>query len=308
MRVMPTLYKDQFFTVDPGNAPARGTVLSVQRGDFLDSNDNGQINANAGDTFNGIGISSVWRNDTLTINVAGVGNITYRGVTLYLDNGDPAVFTPTDGQSLQDGTFVRSTFVLNSTNMPVGTFGPTCFTPGAQIAVPDGFCAVEDIAECDLVVTLDHGPQPVRMVLRQTVRAIGKFAPVLFAAQSVGNDRAFMVSPEHRMLISDWRAQLLAGCDDLLVAAKHLVNGDTVRIVEGGVIEYIHLVFDSHQILMADGCLSESCLPDSGLAHQNPDHRAELLALFPALGDAQISTLSARTVAARPEAACLMAA
>lgn len=306
---MPTLYRDQYFTIDPGNRPPSGTALTVERGDFLDNNDNGQINsgAAAGDTFNGIAITAVWRNDTVTINVGGV-NITYSGVTFYLAGGNAAVFTPNDGQALQNGTFVTSTFVFNSTNMPVGTFGPTCFTAGAQIEMMHGVKAVEDIVAGDLVMTMDHGAQPVRLVLRQSVRAYGGFAPILFEAGSIGNERAFMVSPEHRMLIADWRAELLMGCDEVLVAAKHLVNGKNVRIVEGGMVEYIHLLFDAHQIVFADGCPSESCLPDSGLAQQGDQQQAELLTLFPELADVKNRTFAARTVAKRTEATCLMAA
>lgn len=305
---MPTIYKDQFFQMDPGNPPAVGTALTVQRAEFLDFDDNGQINPNSNDTFEGNLISRVWVNDSITINVPGVGNIQYFGVTFYFANGDPAVFTPNDGQALQDGTFVSSTFVNTSTQMPVGTFGPTCFTPGTQIDVPSGTCAVEDIVAGDLVETMDEGAQPVRLVLRQTVRAYGCFAPILFEAGSIGNERAFMVSPEHRMLISDWRTQLMMGCDEALVAAKHLVNGRDVRFVEGGVIEYIHLLFDRHQIVFGDGCPSESCLPDTGLAQQGCEQQAELLTLFPQLADHKCRTLAARTVARKIEATCLMAA
>lgn len=307
---MPTTYKDQYFTIDPGNRPPVGTSLSVQRGTFVDNNDNGQINSGtaAGDTFNGIAITSVWRNDSITINVPGVGNIRYFGVTLYLAGGNPAIFTPNDGQALQNGTFVRSSFVNTSTNMPVGTFGPTCFTAGAMIDMMCGSKAIEDIETGDLVTTMDNGAQPVRLVMRQTVRAYGSFAPVLFEAGSIGNERPFMVSPEHRMLITDWRAELLMGCDEVLVAAKHLVNGKNVRIVEGGVVEYIHMLFDAHQIVFADGCASESCLPDAGLAQQGDRQQAELLMLFPQLADVKNRTFSARMVVRGIEATCLMAA
>lgn len=303
-----TIYKDQFFRIDPGNPPSAGTALTVERAEFDDFNDNGQINPGTSDTFEGIGITRVWVNDSITINVPGVGNIQYFGVTFYLANGDPAVFTPNDGQALQDGTFVSSTFVTSSTQMPVGTFGPTCFTPGIQIDVPGGTCAVEDIVEGDLVETMDEGPQPVRLLLRQTVRAYGNFAPILFEAGSIGNERPFMVSPEHRMLISDWRTQLILGHDEALVAAKHLVNGNNIRCVEGGVIEYIHLLFDRHQIVFGDGCASESCLPDTGLAQQGCEQQAELLTLFPQLSDHKGRTFAARTVARKIEATCLMAA
>lgn len=305
---MPTTYKDQFFRIDPGNAPARGTTLNVERAEFVDSNDNGQINSNAGDTFQGIIVTSVWVNDTVTIDVPGVGRITYRGTTLYLANGDGAVFTPNDGQALQNGTFVRSSFVFSSTQMPVGTFGPTCFTAGARIAVSKGTRLVEDIVVGDLIETLDDGLQPVRMVLRQTVRAYGKFAPIRFEAGSIGNDSVLMVSPQHRMMVDDWRAQLVLGCDEVLVAAKHLVNGTTVSIVEGGVVEYIHLLFDRHQIIFANGCASESCLPDTGLSQQDQEHEGELLELFPELAKLESRITAARTVVHAGEAACLLAA
>lgn len=305
---MPTLYKDQFITIDPGNRPPSGTPLTVERGEYLDSNDNGQINPNAGDTFNGIAITAVWVNDSIIINVPGVGNIRYFGVTFYLAGGNPAVFTPNDGQALQDGTFVNSSYVFSSTQMPVGTFGPTCFTPGTLIDVASGTCAVEDIVQGDMVQTLDDGLQPVRAVLRQTVRAYGKFAPILFEAGSIGNARAMLVSPEHRMLIGDWRAQLLMGQDEVLVAAKHLVNGRDVRTAEGGVVEYIHLLFDKHQIVFGEGCPSESCLPDSALAQSGCEQQAELLELFPELANHTNRVRAARPVAKGMEAACLMAA
>ena len=305
---MPTTYKDQFFQVDPGAPPPVGTAFTVERAEFVDFDDNGQINPNTNDTFDGIGITRVWFNDSLTINVPGVGNITYFGTTFYLANGDPAVFTPTDGQALQNGTFVSSTFVTQSTQMPVGTFGPTCFTPGTLIDAEGGSKRVEDIQQGDLVMTMDDGLQPVRAVLRQTVRAYGKFAPIHFAAGSIGNERGFSVSPEHRMLICDWRAQLLMGQDEVLVAAKHLVDDVNVCRVEGGVIEYIHLLFDTHQIVFGDGCPSESCLPDTGLAQGGCEQQAELLELFPQLADHKTRVLAARPVARRMEAECLMAA
>jgi hypothetical protein len=74
--------------------------------------------------------------------------------------------------------------------------------------------------------------------------------------------RDIVVSPQHRVLLDDWRAQLYFGANDVLVAAKHLVNGIDIRIDEGPKgITYHHLVFDRHQIISAHGLLSESFLP-----------------------------------------------
>lgn len=304
---MPTLYKDQFFRVDPGAPPPFGTALTVERAEYLDFDDNGQINPNTNDTFDGIAITAVWFNDRLRIELPDGTRVTYTGTTFYLATGDP-VFTPNDGQVLQNGTYVARSFVTTSTNMPVGTFGPTCFTPGTMIDIAGGQRAVEDIVGGDLVMTMDNGLQPVCAVLRQKVRAYGKFAPIRFEAGSIGNRTAFMVSPEHRMLMSDWRTQLMTGQDEMLVAAKHLVNGRDVQCVEGGVIEYIHLLFDAHQIVFGDGCPSESCLPDTALAHQGCEQQAELLELFPQLGKVETSKLAARPIARRMEAVCLRAA
>ncbi|UWR22546.1 Hint domain-containing protein [Sulfitobacter sp. S190] len=306
---MPTVYKDQFYTIDPGNPPGGGTPVTQFRAEVTDTNDNGLLQPGDGDLFEGVNINRVWEGDTLTINVPGVGNVTYTGTTFYLDSG-PAVFTPTDGQVLQDGTFVSSTFVTTSTNMPVGDFGPTCFTPGTLIDIPGGTCPVEEIAVGDLVHTMDNGTQPVRLILRQTVQAEGAYAPVRIAAGALGNTAPLSVSQEHRMLIDDWRAELILGCEEILVAAKHLVNGTTVQVMEGGTVSYVHLLFDDHQIVFGNGIPSESCLPDVWAPHITAAQRRELCALYPQLAQRRgvRATQTARQVARAREAQCLIAA
>jgi hypothetical protein len=285
---MPTTYKDQFFTVDPGAPPAVGTLLTFDRVEFGDNDDNNLIQPNTGDTFNGLTITSVWVNDTLTINVPGTGNITYTGVTFYVTGG-PAVFTPNDGQALQDGTFVSSSFVTSSTQIPVSDFGPTCFTPGTMIDTPDGARAIEEIGIGDWVETLDNGAQQVRMVLRDSFRAVAQFAPIRFEKGAIGNDEVLIVSPQHRMLISGWQAELIAGQEEMLVAAKHLVNGADITQPNGGIVEYIHLVFDDHQVIFGQGVPSESCFPSHLVDGQRDETQAEVLALFPQIADLHAS-------------------
>ena len=277
---MPTAYEDQFYTIDPGAPPPVGTAVTFQIVEFIDADDNGFIQPNTGDTFNGVQVTSVWQNDTLTINVPGVGNVTYTGVTFYLASG-PAVFTPTDGQVLQDGTFVSSTFVTTSTQTPVGAFGPTCFTPGTYIETPDGPRLIEDLCVGDLVTTMDDGPQRIRLIVRDRFSAAGDFAPIQFSIGAIGNDLPLLVSPQHRMLITGWQAELYFGQDEVLVAAKYLVNGDSVKQVKGGMVDYIHLMFDTHQIVFGGGVPSESYSPENALSQQDADVMEELLTLFP---------------------------
>jgi len=257
---MPTQYSDQFYYIDPGFPPAAGTTVTVVTENFTDVDDNGFIGTATGDTFVGSEVTAVWEGDTLTINVAGTGDVTYTGVTFY-DAAGNAVFTPTDGQQLQDGTFVSSTFVTTSTNVQVSTLAPICFTPGTLIDTPGGRRPAEDIRAGDIVTTLDRGPQQVIWTGRQTLEASGDNAPIRFLKGAVGNSETFQVSPQHRMLISGWRAELHFGTDEVLVAARHLVNGDTIHVNAGGQVTYIHIMFDRHEIITGAGVPSESYFP-----------------------------------------------
>lgn len=278
---MPTTYNDQFFVMDPGNPPPNGTALVVQRFNFVDQNDNGFISPSGNDSFNGIDITSVWVNDTIRVIMNGV-TVNITGVTFYTAGG-PAVFTPTDGTVLSNATFLSSTWVPNSTQIPVGAFGPPCFVAGTLIDTPDGPRAVEEIGIGDLVLTRDHGAQEVRWTGHRQVAGTGDFAPIRFAPDALGNTRALLVSPQHRMLIAGWRAELYCGADEVLIAATHLVNGDTIHRMPMAEVSYHHLMFDDHEIILSEGIPSESFHPGDYILMADAGIRAELLALFPDL-------------------------
>ncbi|MFT4959684.1 MAG: hypothetical protein ACI92Z_000760 [Paracoccaceae bacterium] len=252
---MPTQYTDQFLVMDPGNPPGSGTSLTVQSFNFTDVDDDGFIRP--GDTFNGGVINSVWVDDTITMFVPGIGNITITGVTFYVD-GQSTVFTPTDGTILADGTFISSTFVYTSTQISVGDLFPACFTPGTLIDTIDGLRPVEEICEGDLLRTADDGYQPVVWIGRCKVQARGKFAPIRIAVGAMGNTRDLIVSPQHRILVEGWAAELYAGQESVLVAARHLVDGKKIHVMEGGDVEYIHLGFAGHVLIKSEGIWTES--------------------------------------------------
>ena len=182
---MPTTYIDQFFAMDPANPPTAGTTLTVQKLNFIDQNDDGDIDRFDNDSVNGQDVTNSWPGDTVTINVPGVGNVTYTGTTFYLADGT-RFFTPTDGQVLQSGTFVSSTFVTTQGPLDVSDLGPPCFTPGTMIETPDGPRLVEDLQPGDMVTTVDHGAQPLLWVGRTRVQAEGKLAPIRFEAGVLG--------------------------------------------------------------------------------------------------------------------------
>ena len=114
--------------------------------------------------------------------------------------------------------------------------------------------------------------------------ATGRFAPVVFAPDTIGNARELVVSPQHRVLVTGWQAQLLFGEDEVLVAAKHLVNGDTIYCRDGGEITYYHILFDNHEIILSEGAPTESFHPGQvGLDGMEAKEAEEIYALFPEL-------------------------
>lgn len=304
--VMPTTYSDQFFVMDPGNPPANGTSLTVQVYEFVDGNDNGFINpGDTGDTANGVDVTAVWVNDTITVNMDGVVQ-TITGVTFYLA-GQPAIFTPTDGTVLSDATFISSTYVTTSTQIAVGAFGPPCFTAGTLIDTPDGPRKVEDIRPGDRVDTLDNGPQLVRWAGKRDVDGSADHAPVRIEAGVLGNEKPLLVSPQHRMLVTGWAVELNFGEDSVLVAAKHLVNGDTITRAPASEVSYVHILFDTHEIVVAEGAPSESFFPGDFMLARDVALRTEMLEFFPELSTGGLANLpdTARRVLTGREAEVL---
>ncbi|AOZ70311.1 2,3,4,5-tetrahydropyridine-2,6-carboxylate N-succinyltransferase [Rhodobacter xanthinilyticus] len=162
-----------------------------------------------------------------------------------------------------------------------------CFTAGTRIATPEGPRAVEDLRPGDLVFTQDDGAQPLRWVGRHRVRATGDFAPIRIEADTFGRHDVLTVSPQHRILMRDALAELMFGEAEVLVAAKHLVDGARVRVVEGGEVEYFHLLFDRHQVIFSEGLATESFLPGPQvLGGLEAACQAEICALFPELDPA----------------------
>ncbi|MEM7269442.1 MAG: Hint domain-containing protein, partial [Pseudomonadota bacterium] len=159
-----------------------------------------------------------------------------------------------------------------------------CFASGSMIATPDGERAVEDIAPGDQVLTRDNGVQTVRWAGSRQTPAYGDAAPVRIRSGALGNARDLVVSPQHRMLLSGWRAETMFGETEVLIAATHLTCMDSVSRQEGGVVTYHHLLFDAHEIIFAEGAATESLHPgDLALSGFDQAARAEVLSIFPEL-------------------------
>lgn len=169
-----------------------------------------------------------------------------------------------------------------------------CFTPGTLVDSPQGPLAVEMLGVGDLVDTIDRGQQPIRWVGHVTLSyaqllADPSLRPVQIRADAFGPGlprRDMLLSPQHRLLAGGPRIPLLFGEDEVLVAARDLVDGRAVisSMPEAG-ITYIHFSFDRHEIVRADGLLAESFRPGPvTLPALSCGSREELYRLFPDLG------------------------
>ncbi len=270
---MPSTYSDQFWVMDPGSPPPPGTSLTVQIFDFTDLSDDSQNCCGGYDRFEGGRITHVWNGDTITVALGDGSQVTVTGATFYV-SGRPPAFTPTDGTVLEDATFVSSTSVKVSTQQDLEDLAPACFTPGTRIDTAFGGVPVELIREGDLVRTAEHGFLPVRWIGHQRVQALGRFAPVRFAPGVLGNIRGLTVSPQHRVMLSGWAAELHSGETDILVPACHLIDGRRVRVMTGGTVDYIQLGFDAHALVRSEGVWTESHFASAAAP-------AEGTALFP---------------------------
>jgi Ca2+-binding RTX toxin-like protein len=208
--------------------------------------------------------------DNDVLDLSGLSEDLYHRGSIVYDENDPESGTLT----LTDGTVI--TFSNIETII--------CFAKGTRIATPYGARAVEDLKPGDLVITMDNGIQPLRWVGARTVPAMGRFAPIEITKGALGNEADLIVSPQHRMLLQGWRSEMLFGASEVFSAAKHLVNGTTIRERAGRFVSYYHLMFDRHEVIFAEGAATESFhVSDHSLTGVADAARDELFALFPEL-------------------------
>lgn len=210
-------------------------------------------------------------------------------------------FTPNWSAILATGTDQIVSFTVTGTsggNSDTDTVNITlliCVARGTRVFTTRGPVNVEDLAAGDYVTTLDGAPQQVRWIGSRRVTSVELAAdpslrPVRIAAGALGPgqpDRDLLVSPQHRVYLRDWRAQLMFGDDQVLVPAKGLINDTTIRQdMEIREVEYFHILFDTHEIIFTEGLATESFHPGAyTISALSDPAREELFRLFPALKD-----------------------
>ncbi|ABD53983.1 Hint domain-containing protein [Jannaschia sp. CCS1] len=196
-------------------------------------------------------------------------NDTGPGAADYSDNTQMA-----DGEGIAFQNASRNSFSADST-------GVVCFTRGTAIRTPRGEVLIEDLRVGDLVDTLDNGPQRLvwigtREVSVAQLTIYPNLRPIRIQRGVLGNTRKMLVSRQHGMLLGQ----------DHFARAVHLskcMRGVGLLRPEEGVT-YIHLLFESHQVVFAEGIASESFYPGpQALAMMDAAGRAALATHLPTL-------------------------
>lgn len=191
-----------------------------------------------------------------------------------------------------------------------------CVQRGTMIDTASGPIAVEDLQLGTRVRTVDSGYQPVRWIGsrvldREDLNHAPELRPIRLSKGSLAPgspSRDLLVSPQHRILMTGWKAELYFGQPEVLAPAKALVNDRDIRIardVED--VEYFHILFDRHEIMMTNGAPTESFFPgDYVLDALDRTIQDELYAIFPHLERGGRGFGPAARAAVRPGDAVLL--
>jgi serralysin len=224
------------------------------------------------------------------VNLASSGVETWADVQdrLGADTDGTALLTLDDGSTLRfEGLFpddlTEDNFILPSP--------PVCFAAGTLIATPAGEVPVELLRPGNLILTLDHGPQPLLWLgMRQTVFGHGnhRHQPVRITAGSMGQGlprRDLRVSPQHRLLVTGPDAKRFSR--GALAKAKGLCGRTGIaQETDCTSVRYFQLLLPRHGIALAEGLPAETFLPRGfALATLPEADRATICAMIPALAE-----------------------
>lgn len=168
-----------------------------------------------------------------------------------------------------------------------------CFRNGTLIKTARGDIPVEELRAGDMVITRDHGPQPLRWIGSKQIdtallQAFDRMRPVRIGAGALGGGlpkRDLYVSQQHRILVRSKITERMFKETEVLIAAKHLTGIEGIEIDDSNKpFAYFHLLFDRHQIVCSEGAQTESLFTGpEALKSVDTAAKAEILALFPEL-------------------------
>lgn len=223
---------------------------------------------------------------------ANINGVDLRGeevVVLTLANGQKYVFFTDPAISLATLQAFPNGAVPIANKVTAGPPLFLCFTAGTLIATPDGPAPAESLREGDHVTCLDGSAARVRLAVNRKVTAHElaarpDIAPIRIPAHALGHGlpaRDLLLSPQHRVWLDGWQVELMFGQPAVLVPAKHLHFGGIGPVPARDGVHYVHLLFDRHEVVLAEGLPCESWQPaDAALDVLSGAERDRFLSIF----------------------------
>ncbi|TDL83601.1 hypothetical protein E2L08_02845 [Palleronia sediminis] len=128
----------------------------------------------------------------------------------------------------------------------------TGLVAGTRVMTSDGMLPVEFLEAGDRIVTR-QGLRRLRAVsvVERTAQQV-----VTIRASVLGHDRPehpLRVAADQPVVLRDWRARAMFGTDTAVVPARRLVDGDFISETPVARLRSFVLVFDTPQIVYAEG-------------------------------------------------------
>ena len=183
-----------------------------------------------------------------------------------------------------------------------------CFTSGTLIEIREKSVPIESLCVGDAVRLYSGGMARIawmgnRKYTYHELSVQPKLRPVRITAGALGNNlpkQDMLVSRQHRMLVSSKIAERMFGQSDVLIAAIKLTALPGIFIDEDvEEVEYYHLLFDQHQVIIAEGAPSESLFTGPHtLSMLSNEAREEIFIIFPKLRDLDYTMVPAAFIPA----------
>jgi hypothetical protein len=203
------------------------------------------------------------------------------------------------------GNILASTISAAPVGWDFSVNAPLCFTRGTMLETPEGSRAIEDLKVGDIVLTKDNGAQPIRWISSRVfsqafLERNPNMCPILIQAGALGRNTPtadLIVSPQHRILVRSKVAQKMFGTDEVLVAAKQLLQVEGIDVCDqfDGDVEYFHMLFDQHEVVFANGAEAESLYTGpQAIKSVGAAALEEIYEIFPELRDRDYEPKGAR--------------
>lgn len=173
--------------------------------------------------------------------------------------------------------------------------GPSivCFARDTLIDTINGSVPIQILREGDLVKCGDGQLRPIcwvgsKKLSEEDLAQKPEWHPIRLRKNALGDgqpNRDLVLSPNHNVLLRDWRAELLFGDNEVLVPAKHLTNDFSIHPdYDRTEVEYFHILLEGHHTIFADGLECESLFIGAlRTGALSPEARDEICGLFPEL-------------------------